>query len=174
MVVLWLLCQPKSFGSWLWDFGLWTWAWQLCDFLLPGQCSPFKIFRFGFVLCWNPNKIVGHLHGRAPKWKTFISKWGGRLAVYAFAHCYIFLPLPRKWSLNSNALILCWERFLNVWISGTALAGGVKRHIMMMSNLDYDLLTYPSIQIILTINSSREASVIRATYSIHVIRDLLL
>ena len=22
MVVLWLLCQPKSFGSWLWDFGL--------------------------------------------------------------------------------------------------------------------------------------------------------
>ena len=22
MLVLWFLCQPKSFGSWLWDFGL--------------------------------------------------------------------------------------------------------------------------------------------------------
>ena len=34
MLVLWLLSQPKSFGSWLWDFGLWTWAWQKCYFEL--------------------------------------------------------------------------------------------------------------------------------------------
>ena len=78
---MWLLCQPKSLWSWLWDFGLWDFG--------PGLDNwPISIFSISFLLsCHYFNNLI---NSRTKSWLYVV------LISFDFPPGW-FIPLSRYW-----------------------------------------------------------------------------